>query len=221
MPGEFYENLRNERKAEILAAAKQRLLQDGFTHTMMISIAKEAGISRQTLYKYFDSLDDIIFCVQSQILHQRRALRQTLFDPATPVCDTIDSLVDIIFRDINENADDWLFLCMFDIYVAHHNVDTALIQEYNTLILQGDFFRNMLAESQRAGTVRADLDAGTLSSFVFTTILSFAQRMVIVGEDRINLAKSAPAEELAAGLKDMLRRFILPQHTIYHTEEAT
>ncbi len=59
-------------KAEaILEAARKRFAQYGFRRTSMEDIAREAGLSRPTLYLYFESKEDVF-----------RWLSQSLFDEA-------------------------------------------------------------------------------------------------------------------------------------------
>ena len=50
----------SERENEILEAALRVFSQYGVKRTSMADIAKEAGISRQTLYKSFRSKDDVL-----------------------------------------------------------------------------------------------------------------------------------------------------------------
>lgn len=52
---------KEKRVAEILSAGKSVLLEKGYFHTVMSDIAEKAGISRRTLYLYFDSKDRILY----------------------------------------------------------------------------------------------------------------------------------------------------------------
>src|ERR1041384_4961539 len=48
-----------ERPEEILTAALEVFGEDGFTHATLDSVARKAGVSKGTLYLYFDSKDDL------------------------------------------------------------------------------------------------------------------------------------------------------------------
>lgn len=48
------------------------------SNVSMLSLAKAAKVSRQTLYKYFDSIDDIIFAL-------KKRLDEELLDDIIPV----------------------------------------------------------------------------------------------------------------------------------------
>ncbi|MGA8331954.1 MAG: TetR/AcrR family transcriptional regulator [Mycobacterium sp.] len=47
-------------KAQIVAAASRCLVEFGLDHTSLSAIAREAGVSRQTIYNHFDSRDEIV-----------------------------------------------------------------------------------------------------------------------------------------------------------------
>ena len=54
-----------EAKARVCKAALECLKRLGLGRTSMTAIAKEAGISRPTLYKYFRNKDEVFFTAGS------------------------------------------------------------------------------------------------------------------------------------------------------------
>ncbi|HEY7347008.1 MAG TPA: TetR/AcrR family transcriptional regulator [Ktedonobacterales bacterium] len=59
-----------ERKAQILNAATAIFARLGFHEARMEDIAKEAGLSKATLYLYFKSKDDIIAAILDHFYHR-------------------------------------------------------------------------------------------------------------------------------------------------------
>jgi AcrR family transcriptional regulator len=55
-------------RAEIFDAAIELFLAEGFDDTSMTRVADAAGVSRRTLYRYFDTKDDIVFELPRQWL---------------------------------------------------------------------------------------------------------------------------------------------------------
>lgn len=55
-------------RAEIFDAAIELFLAQGFDATSMDEVAEAAGLSRRTLYRYFDTKDDIVFELPRQWL---------------------------------------------------------------------------------------------------------------------------------------------------------
>jgi AcrR family transcriptional regulator len=54
---------REEKRAEIVSAARRLFLQDGYDATSMSKLATEAGIAPNTIYWYFDDKDDVLVAV--------------------------------------------------------------------------------------------------------------------------------------------------------------
>ncbi|GAB2559460.1 TetR family transcriptional regulator [Gracilibacillus alcaliphilus] len=50
---------KQERKKELIKAAKQVFIQKGYVHTSMQDIMDKAGISRGAFYSYFDNIDHV------------------------------------------------------------------------------------------------------------------------------------------------------------------
>jgi AcrR family transcriptional regulator len=57
------EKIRQERRAQILAAARQVFAAQGFHATRMSDVAHVAGVSQGTLYHYFRSKDDLFMAL--------------------------------------------------------------------------------------------------------------------------------------------------------------
>ncbi|VAW69271.1 Transcriptional regulator, AcrR family [hydrothermal vent metagenome] len=72
---------KDARPEEILDAALQLFTEKGFSATRMVDVAKAAGISKGTLYLYFENKEEIF----RQVVQQR----------ITPIIDKIDALIEL------------------------------------------------------------------------------------------------------------------------------
>lgn len=76
----------NEGKQELLfRAAAARFGEDGYSETTMESIAKEAGVSKGTLYYYFDSKEELFFELLLNWIGKFENRWEGLDDGASPV----------------------------------------------------------------------------------------------------------------------------------------
>ena len=76
---------RSEQKREqILLAAKELFCEQGFPNTSMDEVAKLAGVSKQTVYSHFGCKDDLfVASIESKcIMHGVND--EMLADPSTP-----------------------------------------------------------------------------------------------------------------------------------------
>ncbi len=61
---------RDERRAQILAAARRCFVREGFHQTSMQDLLAEAGMSAGAVYRYFDSKDAMIVAIAEENLEQ-------------------------------------------------------------------------------------------------------------------------------------------------------
>ncbi|HYB39615.1 MAG TPA: TetR/AcrR family transcriptional regulator [Mycobacterium sp.] len=61
---------RDERRAQILGAARRCFVRDGFHQTSMQDLVREAGMSSGAVYRYFDSKDAMIVAIAEENLDQ-------------------------------------------------------------------------------------------------------------------------------------------------------
>jgi AcrR family transcriptional regulator len=75
---------RDEKCKEIIDAAQQLFLQDGYDATAMSKLAQAAGIAPNTIYWYFKDKDDVLVAVLTAELSTRMTayLEQTFASPA-------------------------------------------------------------------------------------------------------------------------------------------
>lgn len=121
-----YQIQHEERYQEILEKAKSLFLQNDMSTVSMSDIAKACGISRQTLYKYFDGIDAIIFEIESRIMYRFSLIRAK----------GVDDLIDCFFEYYQRYPDDFLFICLFDLYVHTHPINAQLMEHYRQTIHQ-------------------------------------------------------------------------------------
>lgn len=58
----------DEKRAEIVAAARRLFIEDGYDATSMSRLAKEAGVAPNTIYWYFHDKDDVLIAVLTAVM---------------------------------------------------------------------------------------------------------------------------------------------------------
>lgn len=80
-------------KAEILNRSKDLFLRYGIRSVTMDDLAKELGMSKKTLYQYFDNKADLIRHILFQILQEEKATQQQIKSAAK---DAIQEMIGIV-----------------------------------------------------------------------------------------------------------------------------
>lgn len=91
-----------ERTQQIIEAAIATFVRLGFADARMEDIAAEAGLSKGTLYLYFDSKDALIGAILDAFLGRELAEARKLMATERSASEKLEALIDIIVEDTRE-----------------------------------------------------------------------------------------------------------------------
>lgn len=94
------ESLSEERREQILNAASLVFARRGFHLSRMDDIASEAGVSKGTLYWYFEGKDDLIQSLLDRMLAQELAQAETFLEMDLPAREKLDRLLNLVIEDV-------------------------------------------------------------------------------------------------------------------------
>lgn len=94
------ETLGEERREQILNAAAVVFAQRGFHAARMDDVAAEAGVSKGTLYWYFEGKDDLIQSLLDRMLAQELAQAETFLEMDITARAKLDRLMDLVIEDV-------------------------------------------------------------------------------------------------------------------------
>lgn len=187
---------------QILAAAAEVIIRLGYDKTTMSDIAGEAGLSRRTLYLYFQGKENLF-----EELLQREYLQyaQTWLEQieADPRGGTIGGFYRAIFHAVNGRPLIAAMLRRDRRVVGNYlrkrdNIFTQMLSGVNTLA----FFQAL----QEAGTIRRDIDAAVIEHVV--EMLSYGQ--LTIGDFKPT-DQSPPYQAVMDALADMMDRALQPE----------
>lgn len=173
----YFEQMRQKRRAEILAETRQMILTDGPMAFTMQNLAKRLDISNVTLYKYFKNSEDLLQTLYLETSQKYGGYSGSRISEGTPL--------EAFLQNIRFSLDEYL----------ECREDMALL---TTLSLLGHTFGEssenlfgetfckreiaLLAEARRQGQIRGDLSPGETFSFLKTLCSSYLQRIALMTE---------------------------------------
>ncbi|MGD8752817.1 MAG: TetR/AcrR family transcriptional regulator [Anaerolineales bacterium] len=89
-----------KRKNQILDAAMSVFARLGFNHARMDDIAQEAGLSKGSLYWYFESKDDIIINILDNLIGREIDLMKEAIDSDLPTKERLLSFTELVIADL-------------------------------------------------------------------------------------------------------------------------
>ncbi|QYR22260.1 TetR/AcrR family transcriptional regulator [Paenibacillus sp. sptzw28] len=156
------------KQAQIRSAAERLFLKNGFAATSMDAITAEAGVSKQTIYTYYPSKEDLLVDVLKQVIH---GLTDNLFSLGSMVINSRDELR----QALNALAHQFISTLMQSSYLALVRVIIAESPRFPQL---GKLFRSTVPE-QVVKSVSAILEQSNVKGLVKITDVNGAVRMFV------------------------------------------
>ena len=194
-----YEILHDQRRKQIMDTTKKLVLSSNISSVTMSDIASACNISRQTLYKYFSSFDEVIYAIQSEIIQNFPVI------PETDFYHFMDALADLLFHFSREHAEDFLFISMFDIYARTHKTEQDLHRYYRTIIR--DRISHLRKTTEHMPQTINGYPAEEVFSVAAHAIWGFVTRLAVLGDSYYDTSHVTEEKSLEI-LKNMVASYL-------------
>ena len=195
-PNRAWQRRKEHREPEILIAARHLFEQFGYEKTSMADIARAAGVSEATVYKYFEHKRALM----TKVLHEWmepaiRSLQQAV-DAATGTQARLRALCQQHFRAMVVTQ------AMHRIAYRELRWDAyygssfhRLNQRYTRICL------DVLAQGQRDGEVHPGIDAACTRDMIYGTLEHVGWRSILAGRDvNVDATAFAIADQIFVGI---------------------
>ena len=164
-----------EQRTAILEAAEKLFLEVGIENTRMIDIAKRAGITRVTLYRYFANRDEVAVQVHLHLMQKREHL--LAFDPQDHSLEAHKRRVQAMIRNFEALRDMYRFVGMFDRIYLDHAPDSALTRWTMDQLQTGVEGERRAAQAEsREDPYHEEL------TIIMNTVVWFLEKLALRGE---------------------------------------
>lgn len=146
-------------KKAALEAAMTLFAQDGFDGTSTVDVAKAAGISQATIFKYFHTKQDLLLAVIRPVMEHFFPKYRDEFFAGITRRETLTDMVHFIVTDryqfITENQ------AVVKILLMELMTNTEIRRRFGEIISDKDFdfLGELLKNFRRTGELREDIDA--------------------------------------------------------------
>ena len=181
------------RRAQVIAAARERFTKHGLAGTTMDGIAQAAGVAKGTVYLYYKSKEDIF----RQILEEDL---QNLQDDTVPLISGPGAIEDKLrryFLGVLSFFDRKRDFCEHALFEMGYEVRKKALQRFEVVFrLQVQAWETLLAEAQRAGQIDV-VDPHATATIIVGTASGMAKH-------RLRGWETAPVDEAATQAARML-----------------
>ena len=194
------------KRKQILAAARQMFLSRGYAGTSMDSITLEAGISKQTLYRYYDTKERLFADLLSEVIRELTEEEQS--QPASlPVPENREQLYRILLTMadmISRKLNDPQYISILRIIFSEGPRFPELSETFLAAIPRSTGrMTDLLRSCKRSGLVKLDEKDAEMSMKMFIGPIVF--QSVVYG---LIGGESSPRLQPALSLEQLCRIYV-------------
>lgn len=205
MNDNWHSNISNKNREEIILAGKKVFIGSNFLNVKITDICTLAGVSRVTFYKNFNTIDELIFEVQMDILNN---IAQFIKDKSDFTGDGREDVEKVLYAWVDfakEHKEEMKFIVFFDLYYSSYDLNEELKLKYQKFTHE-DYNKSLLKSALVKGvedeSLKKDLDTSKTGMYIYQTFMGLLQRMsyttVATGFEHITL------DEISIKLIDMI-----------------
>ncbi len=173
--------LRIKRRNNLLEVAEDFFIEHGLYTSTMEDIAAASGISRQTVYRYYGSKEEIAFAVEIRVLKRIFTRLEELFTAASGlgIKKIFDMSEALITSFVDEYQRELKFTGVFDTYFQKYP-ETRFYEEMKA-VLKGfeNPFTNMILEELNQRDLQLDYPPQLIGEMISNSLLSLCQRVLL------------------------------------------
>jgi AcrR family transcriptional regulator len=171
---------RDDRREQILAAARRCFLRDGFHATSMQDLFAEAGLSSGAVYRYFASKDDVILAIAEENVRDVSALIREIAaeQPGRSVGAVLADVLDLIETKHEAAGLGGLVLLVWAEAMRNPRLQRQLVQLVDQL---RDDLGTVVRAAQQGGDLPAGTDATSLTSVLMAIVPGFILQRAVTG----------------------------------------
>ncbi|MCQ4087964.1 TetR/AcrR family transcriptional regulator [Saccharibacillus sp. JS10] len=176
----WHQHRKQQNRDDIIAAGRQLFFSQGFPGVSVKDVCEQAGVSRVTYYKHFQSIDELVFTVQMQALEHLSENIQINDDPQLSGRDRLHRMLQAWSVYTLQNKADMRFILLFDLHYDAYPPDAKLLNQYKAFIdlkKQTHFLNAPLQAGISDGSLRPDLHVLETGEFIFTAMMGLLQKL--------------------------------------------
>lgn len=186
MTGVKYVDKREKTKELILLNSRKIFLKNGIVNTVMNDIAFSVNLSVRTIYRYFNTKEDIAYEIAILLINEWNSFQKEVYDHLEGSgVSQLEDFLNSLINHMNNKHDVMRYLSEFDFYfkdVSESKVSEDTMFRYNEIILKSDILLTAILElGIKDKSIRQDLDVNLVVATMSNVLWGFGQRIAIRG----------------------------------------
>lgn len=164
-----FENISEEKRRKILDVAVEEFATKGFESANINTIAKKAQVSVGSLYKYFDTKNDLFLTSVSYGISTLEEILDAINEKDEDVVFKLEKLVRAAIDFSRRNA---VMIKLYNEFTTERNVELGKKLASRMETITSNAYKTAIIQGQIAGEIRTDIDPGMAAFLVDNLLVS-------------------------------------------------
>jgi TetR/AcrR family transcriptional regulator len=193
MPKETFNVISDDKRQRIYTSAAKIFARDGFAKANTSEIAKDANISKGSLYDYFENKEDLYLTVSTHAISESRKNIDSIIDQSKNFFDQLKAIFLQGLKFVIENR---------EYAQLYANISTSGMDDFAkklTLKVEkhtADYYKNALKKGINDGIIRPDIDINMVA-FIINSLYVILMISVVSEHYRIRLGEYFEVDDSA------------------------
>lgn len=202
-----FDNLSTEKRHLIIQTATREFAHNGFENTNINTIAERAGISVGSLYKYFESKQDLFLFTIAQGTDVLKDVLSSIVPADLTLEEKLNALIEAIQTTSREQKE---LIRLYSELTSVGNSELVEKLSYEIEAVSATMYTALMREEQKKGTIRGDIDAAMaallMDNLFISLQFSYASEYY---RQRFGIYLGATIEERDHFVREQLVAFIM------------
>ena len=204
-------NITQEKRDKILSVAVSEFAHNGFNNANINTIAKKAGVSVGSLYKYFDTKTDLFLTSVHYGITSLEVIVDGIVNSQDDVMVKLEKLIRIAIEFSRRNK---VLIKLYNEFTSESNSELAKKIAADMESITSQAYKQTIIEGQVAGEIRTDIDPGMAAFLVDNMLMNiqfsyacdyYSERYKIYAGDDIFLKDEFAIENILRFIKAALK----------------
>lgn len=180
MNNNWHSNISNKNREEIIQAGKELFMKNNFHNVKITDICSLAEVSRVTFYKYFTTMDELIFELQMNILKNMLEFIKYKSDFKGNGKENIETVLNAWMNFAKEYKEEMRFIVSFDLYYSTCDLSEELKLKYKNFTTEDynqSLLKSAIEKGIKDGSLRKNINASKTGMYIYQTVMGLLQRM--------------------------------------------
>ena len=205
-PARTYQSHRDNQRERILEVAERLFIRDGIDGVNLSDIAREARMTRNTLYEYFPNKQEVAWAIFKKISGDRAARSAGPLQQAEGSgFQHIQHLMLQMVEALETHPEHLRFIVEFNTLYAREGNPARVREIVEQAMGQGlGLLTEMIRQGIRDGSIRPDVDPNLLSAAILNLLSGMNSRFALLGD----LIQEEYGQPVMAMYREICRAFL-------------